>query len=149
MKNLPNNIKRILICGLNNSGKTTLSKALARELEAVHWEADKVRQNLGNFDFTIDGRLQQAKRMRFLADTVIESGHSVICDFIAPTEEIRNLFYNDFFIIFMDTILPEDNEFFGTGKIFETPSLYHIKFNKLYKIEDMIIDVRCKLLKLI
>ena len=85
----------ILVMGLPGSGKTTLSKALAAKIGAVHYEADVVRREADDWDFSEDGRLRQAARMKALADDEDQAGRHVICDFICPTRETRDGFGAD------------------------------------------------------
>ena len=44
-------MKKILVMGLNNSGKTTFSKQLAYEITATHLNADEVRKQANDWDF--------------------------------------------------------------------------------------------------
>ncbi|SVC63771.1 uncharacterized protein METZ01_LOCUS316625, partial [marine metagenome] len=56
-------MKRILICGLSNSGKTTLAKRLAEILDNADWyNADKIRKKFKDWDFSPAGRKRQMKR---------------------------------------------------------------------------------------
>ena len=94
---------KILICGLPGSGKTTLAKSLAEELDAYWLNADAVRTEYNDWDFSEEGRIRQSDRMKFLADVVVKAGQSVVADFICPTKETRDYFDADF-TIWMDTI---------------------------------------------
>jgi adenylate kinase family enzyme len=40
------NPKKLLVMGLPDAGKTTLSKLLAKRLVAVHFNADEIRANI-------------------------------------------------------------------------------------------------------
>lgn len=111
---------KILICGLPGSGKTTLAKCLASRLNAVWFNADEVRAEHDDWDFSDEGRLRQAERMRKLADKV--EGY-VICDFVAPTEELRKVFDADY-TIWVDTIA--EGRFADTNQLFEPPSFYNM-----------------------
>jgi len=117
--------KKILVCGLSGSGKSTLAKPLAEMLDAVWLNADEVRKEMDDWDFSDEGRLRQSNRMRFLASLLIESGKNVVADFICPTEETRKDFGPDF-TIWVDTT--KQSKFADTDAIFETPSQvdYHI-----------------------
>ena len=110
---------KILICGLPGSGKTTLAKSLAEELDAYWLNADAVRTEYNDWDFSEEGRIRQADRMKFLADVVVKAGQSVVADFICPTEETRKEFNADF-TIWMDTI--KEGRFDDTNAMFESPT---------------------------
>lgn len=120
-------LKKILIMGLPGSGKTTLAKELAPLIRAVHWNADDVRTNINkDLGFSMEDRIEQARRMGWLCDTVNLAGHNVIADFVCPTIETRAAF-GSCILIYMDTI--KEGRFADTNKLFEPPSQYNYKFN--------------------
>src|SRR6056300_237057 len=94
---------KILIFGLPGSGKTTLAKPMADLLGAIHLNADEVRKTYNDWDFTPEGRIRQAQRMRHLADGVVMAGKIAIADFICPTEQARKEFNPDY-TVWMNTI---------------------------------------------
>ena len=110
---------KILIFGLPGSGKTTLAKPLAELLNAVHINADEVRKEYDDWDFSPAGRMRQANRMRYLSDGAIKAGRAVVTDFVAPTEAAREAFDPDF-TIWMDTI--KQGRFEDTNALFEKPT---------------------------
>ena len=95
---------KILICGLPGSGKTWLAKRLADGIENCAWfNADVIRTASNDWDFTPEGRVRQANRMKTFADFEVSHGRSVICDFVAPTENSRLSFKPDY-LIWLNTI---------------------------------------------
>ena len=95
-------------------------------MDAVWLNADEVRREMNDWDFSDEGRRRQANRMNMLSNVLLTAGKSVVADFICPTEEIRKHFGADF-TIWLDTT--NESEFADTDAIFETPSTvdYHIK----------------------
>lgn len=88
-------LRKILIMGLPGAGKTTLSKALAPRLNAVHFNADDVRENINkDLGFAPADRIEQARRMGWLCDQVTSACGFAIADFICPTEETRRAFFS-------------------------------------------------------
>ena len=115
----------ILIMGLPGSGKTTLADALQQKLNASWHNADEIRKQFNDWDFSAEGRLRQASRMSQLAAMDIFDGwQHTICDFVAPTEEIRELFDADY-VIWVDTIT--EGRFEDTNKLFEPPESYDVR----------------------
>ena len=114
---------RILIIGLSGSGKTTLAKALAKELNAKHLNADEIRQEYNDWDFSDAGRLRQAHRVKNLSD----KHDLVVCDLIAPKAIHRHIIDADI-LIWMDTV--KESQYKDTDAIFETPNQYHFKITK-------------------
>ena len=95
---------KILICGLPGSGKTWLAERLVKKIDNCAWyNADVLRKYSNDWDFTNEGRIRQARRMKTFADFEIENGRWVICDFVAPTKESRDIFKPDY-VIWLDTI---------------------------------------------
>ena len=109
---------KILIFGLPGSGKTTLAKPLSELLGAVHLNADAVRAEYDDWDFTPAGRQRQAQRMRHLADGVVKAGKIAVADFVCPTGSARLEFGADY-TVWMDTI--KEGRFEDTNRMFETP----------------------------
>ena len=110
--------------GLPDSGKTTLAKLLAPMFNAVWLNADEVRKEADDWDFSEMGRSIQANRMKRLADEAIKDNRNVIADFVCPTEHTREDFNADY-IIWMDTI--KESKFEDTNKMFEQPKNFDFK----------------------
>jgi len=116
---------KILIMGLPGSGKTTLARDLAPMLQAVHWNADSVRANINtHLGFSHQDRVEQARRMGWLCDQVVKSGHFAIADFVCPTKDTRDAF-GSCFTIWVDTI--KAGRFEDTNQIFDAPSKYDFR----------------------
>ena len=57
--------------GLPGSGKTTLAQKLVLKIDAEWLNADKIRNEFKDFDFSIEGRLRQANRMKNSAENIV------------------------------------------------------------------------------
>ncbi len=110
---------KILVMGLPQSGKTTLCKALAPRLDAVHFENNAVRGLFQDWDFSPQGRIRQAHRMAELCGSVDYKPH-VLGDFICPTEATRHIF-NAEFTIWMNTVPRENSPYSDTNIMFQEP----------------------------
>ena len=108
--------------GLPGSGKTTLAEELAPMLNAKRLNADEVRKEANDWDFSEEGRKRQAKRMADFAIKLKKEGNFVVADFICPTPEARALFPADY-IIWVDTIT--EGRFDDTNKMFIKPDKYN------------------------
>ena len=95
--------KKILIMGLPGAGKTYLADKLVPKIGATWLNADKVRKEANDWDFSPEGRIRQAKRMAEKAEKFKKEGSHVVADFVCPTPKARELFDPDF-IIWVDTI---------------------------------------------
>ena len=115
-------MKIILIMGLPGSGKTTLASELVPLLKAKWLNADEVRKEANDWDFSAEGRTRQAKRMRAKAKEFRDQGNHVVADFVCPTPAARALFPADF-IIWVDTI--KEGRFDDTNKMFVKPEKYN------------------------
>ena len=119
---------KILIMGLPGSGKSTLAEPLAKQLQGVWVNADAVRKEYDDWDFSLEGRIRQANRMRHISDGIVMAGKTAVADFICPTREARMQFDPDY-IVWLDTI--KRGRYDDTNKMFEPPELnivnYHVK----------------------
>ena len=114
---------KILIMGLPGSGKTTLAEKLFDEIlknNPAEWvNADDLRKETNDWDFSPEGRKRQALRMRAIADKGVAAGFIMLCDFVCPTRELREIFDADI-IVWMDTI--PKGRYADTNNMFEKPS---------------------------
>ena len=110
--------------GLPGSGKTTLASNLVPLLYAKWLNADEVRKEADDWDFSPEGRTRQAKRMWTKAMEYKDQGFNVVADFVCPTPAARELFPADY-IIWMDTI--KEGRFDDTNKMFVKPETYNFK----------------------
>lgn len=120
---------KILICGLPGSGKSTLAEPFADLIGGVWINADQVRTRYDDWDFSPEGRLRQAQRMRHLADGVEMAGKIAVADFVAPTKKARDEFDPDF-VVWLDTI--EKSRFEDTNQIFESPLNYDYRVSEWF-----------------
>ena len=119
--------RKVLIMGLPGSGKTTLAAELIKRLElrgkSVSWfNADQIREKFNDWDFSHEGRLRQAHRMRELADAA-ETDY-VLVDFVAPLPKMREIFNADV-TIWLANI--QTGRFEDTNRIFTPPEKYDIQ----------------------
>lgn len=145
--------ERILIMGLPGAGKTKLAGALKSYLEQhgditqinpdrvrsadgipaddfwsvrVDWfNADEVRERFNDWDFSQEGRIRQSLRM--LEFAVKCTGEYVICDFVAPLEEMRNNFAANW-TVWVDTV--DEGRFADTNKVFVPPDRYDFRITE-------------------
>lgn len=118
---------RILVMGLPGSGKTTLANKLSDKLQpdCLWLNADIIRKKQNDWDFSLDGRLRQAIRIREYAD---QSKNSfVIADFVCPLPEMRAV-YNADITIWMDTIVASIFE--DTNNLFVPPENYDFRITE-------------------
>lgn len=123
--------KVVLIMGLPGSGKTDLAGDLVMSMDplSVLWlNGDKIRAKYCDWDFSYEGRIRQARRMRALAD---EHTGITILDFICPLKEMREIINPDL-IIWMNTI--ESGRYDDTNAMFEKPDMYDVRIDSFDQI---------------
>jgi adenylylsulfate kinase len=137
---------KILIMGLPGSGKSTLAEPFAQLVNGVWLNADAVRKEYNDWDFSPEGRIRQAQRMRYLADGVVRAGRIAVADFVCPTPQARAEFAPDY-VVWMDTI--KSGRFEDTNRVFQSPEHvdYHVSewFNDTHR---QLFDVFSHYLKL-
>lgn len=132
-------MKPILIIGLPGSGKTALAKALVSSINAVHWNADEVRQHINkDLKFSREDRIEQAKRMGWLSSNVTSAGVPCVADFVCPLQECRDSF-GDAFVVFVDRI--DEGRFADTNAIWERPTKYDVIIPAGLTIEEELLMV--------
>lgn len=135
-------MKTILVFGLPGSGKTTFAKALKDHFgdRAIHFNADEVRKEANDWDFSVEGRLRQVGRMRSSAEMALSMGKYAILDFVCPKEEYRELINADY-TIWMDRKPVRD--FADTTAMFEKPNKYDWHIEDIHEglnIEELIVE---------
>lgn len=118
--------KLILIMGLSGSGKTSFAEMIVKEFDKreipVTWfNADEIREEYNDWDFSDNGRSRAAKRMRDLVDNS-ETEYNVV-DMIAGTLKQRMLLKADY-VIWMDTL--EKSQYEDTDAVFARPDLSYV-----------------------
>ena len=120
--------RKILIMGLPGTGKTTLATLLALRLNAVHFNADEVRRHINrDLAFSEEDRIEQARRMGWLCDRVIEAGGFAVADLICPTPKTRAAFMagGPAMVVFVDRI--QESRFEDTNRLFMPPDSYNLR----------------------
>jgi hypothetical protein len=146
-------MKKILIMGLPGAGKTYFAERLKIYIQEhssqysmpidklVHCEvqptagswkatvkwfnADEVRKQYNDWDFSKEGRIRQSIRMFDFA--LKANSDFVICDFVAPLPEMRHNFKADW-TIWMDTI--QEGRYEDTNKAFVEPEIYDFRITE-------------------
>jgi cytidyltransferase-like protein len=117
--------RKILVMGLPGAGKTTLARELVPLLNATLFNADEVRANINrDLGFSLEDRIEHARRMGWLCDRVVETGGTAIADFVCPTTETRVAF-GEAFIIWVDRI--REGRFADTNRLFTPPDTCDVR----------------------
>jgi len=118
--------KMLLLMGLPGSGKTTFAEKIVeefkkREVPVTWFNADEVRKKFDDWDFSEEGRMRQANRMRQLVDES-ETEYNIV-DMVAPLPEMRTTLNADH-VVWMNTI--KEGRFEDTNKAFVKPDYTEI-----------------------
>jgi adenylylsulfate kinase len=117
---------KILIMGLPGSGKTWLAERLQKRLNCAWFNADEIRKMSNDWEFSEAARMRQAYRMKNIADYEVNTGRTVICDFVCPLEITREVFNADY-TVWMDTIA--EGRFKDTNKLFQNPKAAEVNYH--------------------
>ncbi len=94
---LKQHAKVIWFTGLSGSGKTTLASMLEKKLFELNYfcqilDGDNVRSGINkNLRFTEEDRVENIRRIAEVSKLFMNCGIILICAFISPTEEIRQM----------------------------------------------------------
>lgn len=144
--------KIIWLYGLSGAGKTTLALELkkylsAHGIQAIHIDGDMLRSSLTkNLGFSEKDRTENIRIAAMLAKIMSDQGFFVICSFITPTNDMREMVIEiiggkNLELVFLDTPLTicidrdpkglyrkalkgEIKNFTGISAEFERPDLY-------------------------
>ncbi|MFT6335254.1 MAG: adenylylsulfate kinase [Halioglobus sp.] len=108
--------KVLWFTGLSGSGKSTIAEALERQLFNQGYfvkvlDGDNIRSGINkNIGFSLEDRKENIRRIAEVAKLFLDAGTIVLCSFVSPTIEIRELAREiigtgDFNEIFVDTPL--------------------------------------------
>lgn len=108
--------KVLWLTGLSGSGKSTIAQGLEHRLFAEGYfpqvlDGDNIRTGINNnLGFSLEDREENIRRIAEVAKLYLNSGVIVLCSFISPTKDIRELAQEiigkeDFLEIFIDTPL--------------------------------------------
>jgi adenylate kinase family enzyme len=116
----------IQIIGQAGSGKTTLAVELADRINGTHINADKVRADLNkDLGFSLEERIENARRLGALARLLDEQGQIIVVDFICPTQETRDAFGKPDYVIWVNRI--KEGRFVDTNKMWQDPVEFDIE----------------------
>jgi adenylylsulfate kinase len=117
---------RVLVLGLPGAGKTTLAADIAAGLflktKCLWLNADTIREQYNDWDFSENGRIRQSVRMRHLADEA--NVDVVMVDMVAPMQEQRDIFDANF-VVWVDTI--KEGRYEDTNRMFLPPDVYNCR----------------------
>ncbi len=125
----------IQIIGMPGAGKTVLATALKERINAVHFNADEVRNGINkDLGFSAEDRTEQARRLGEMSRLVSKQGFPVIVDFVCPTKETRAAFGKADIIIWVDRIV--ESRFEDTNRMWEAPDTFDIRIQPGMTIDE-------------
>ena len=125
----------VLIFGLPGAGKTALAKEICRRTDAIHLNADAIRDDLSSdLGFSEKDRIEQARRIGAMARIISSQDRLVIADFVSPTAESREAFGNADVAVWVDRI--KKGRFEDTNKLWQTPEKFDIKIEDGMTVEE-------------
>ncbi len=89
--------KAIWMTGLSGAGKTTLSVSLEKEIQKKGYfvkifDGDIIREGINkDLGFTVEDRIENIRRIAEVTKLFLDTGIIIICSFISPTNEVRDL----------------------------------------------------------
>ncbi len=89
--------KAIWMTGLSGAGKTTLATALEKEIQKKGYfikifDGDIIREGINkDLGFTVEDRIENIRRIAEVTKLFLDTGIIIICSFISPTNEVRDL----------------------------------------------------------
>ena len=132
----------ILIIGLPGAGKTALATQLAAKTNSIHLNADAIRADLSSdLGFSIEDRIEQARRVGAIARLLSDQDRDVVVDFICPTKATRESFGSADKIIWVDRI--NKSQYEDTNAIWEDPLEYDLRIKPHLTLDqevDFVID---------
>jgi hypothetical protein len=128
--------------GLPGAGKTSLATLLAEKTNFIHINADAVRADLSSdLGFSIEDRIEQARRIGAVARLLSSQGKDVVVDFVCPTKATRESFGIADKIIWVDRL--RESRYQDTNSIWEDPVQYDLRIKPnltLNQEVDFVID---------
>jgi hypothetical protein len=132
----------VLIIGLPGAGKTSLATLLAEKTNFIHINADAVRADLSSdLGFSIEDRIEQARRIGAVARLLSSQGKDVVVDFVCPTKATRESFGIADKIIWVDRL--DESRYQDTNAIWEDPIDYDLRIKPHLTVDqevDFVID---------
>lgn len=132
----------VLIIGLPGAGKTSLATLLAEKTNFIHINADAVRSDLSSdLGFSIEDRIEQARRIGAVARLLSSQGRDVVVDFVCPTKATRESFGKADKIIWVDRL--REGRYQDTNSMWEDPINYDLRIKPNLTLDqevDFVID---------